>query len=291
MGILYGDVRNLIERFRPESEGKRVVTFGRLSIYLHPPEIFRLKRLLSDDRDALSYLKSYQWGEYSERFFKALFKCSVVDSLDFSDYQGATILHDLQQPIPGELRGKYDLVLDGGTMEHVFNLPAALANAIRLVRVGGLVYINSPCNNLSGHGFYQFSPELMYRVMSRDNGMAMLLTRIGVACVPSVEKTFFHRVYDVVDPDSVQRRVGLQTSRPVYMMVMARKTEDAELFSRPVLQSDYRRKWTSGARKGLVRRVLDGLPFQLQSLVLGCLGYLEVNQHSLANTRFYHRVW
>jgi hypothetical protein len=289
MGIVYADVRNLIERFRPESEGKRVITLGRLFVFLHPNEISRLRKILAGDERALSYFDSYKWGEFAERMFTELFRCAEVESMDFSSYEGATHLHDIGQPVSEALRGDYDLVLDGGTLEHVFNLPVALTNMIRLARVGGLVYSNTPSNNLSGHGFYQFSPELLYRVMSPENGMEIVINRIGIAKFPSVERSSRHPVYDVVDPASVRSRVRLLSPRPVYIMCMARKTAETEPFTHPVLQSDYSRKWggDKGGRES-ARRIFDRLPIPLQHLVIG---YFEVNQSSLGNARFFHRVW
>ena len=288
MGIIYTDVRNLIEQFRPESEGKQVVTLGRLNVCLHPNEISRLRKIFAGDAEAQSYFDTYIWREYSERFFKQLFKCTTVDSLDFSSYEGATIVHDLQQPITDTLRNKYDLVFDGGTLEHVFNLPVAMANLIELARVGGLIYSHSPSNNLSGHGLYQFSPELLYRVMSHNNGLAVIFVRVGIARFPNIELSPFHRVFDVADPASVGTRVGLLSSRPAYVMSMARKTADVKPFSQPVLQSDYVQAWNGDAQKlGLARKIFHRLPFRLKCLISG---YRAAFQHSLANKKVYHRV-
>ncbi len=82
----------------------------------------------------------------------------------------ASITQDISKPLRSDLIGQFDLAIDGGTLEHVFNFPAAVANLMRLVKVGGAVYTQNPCNSLAGHGFYQFSPELMYRVFSKQNG-------------------------------------------------------------------------------------------------------------------------
>lgn len=288
MGIIYADVRNLLETFSSPTTGRRVITLGRLSVYVHAAEVTQLRKLCTEPR-ALEFWKTYRWGEFSERLFKEVFNCAVVDSLDVSDYQDATVIQDLQTPIPETLANRYDLVIDGGTLEHVFNVPVAMKNVLRLAAKGGMIYLNSPSNNLSGHGFYQFSPELMYRVLSEANGMQPVLNRIGIARFPSIEKSSRHRVYDVVDPDSVKSRVGLLCSRPVYLMVMARKIGDIEPFTSPVLQSDYTRTW-SGATppKSLKLRVLERLPHVLRALILG---YREIFAFSLSNTRFYRRVW
>ena len=66
--------------------------------------------------------------------------------------------------------GQFNLAIDGGALEHVFNFPVAVANLMRLVKVEGAVYTQNPCNGLAGHGFCQFSPELMYRDPDEPGG-------------------------------------------------------------------------------------------------------------------------
>ena len=94
------------------------------------------------------------------RFFRMLGFPSV-DSLDINDFEGATILHDLNSPIPSDsiLRGKFDLVFDGGTMEHVFHTPNFLANCIDLTKIWGRIVHSVPMDMVN-HGFYNFSPTL-----------------------------------------------------------------------------------------------------------------------------------
>ena len=61
-------------------------------------------------------------------------------------------------------------MLDSGSLEHVFNFPIAIANCMALTEVGGHFVAITPANNWCGHGFYQFSPELFYRVLCAENG-------------------------------------------------------------------------------------------------------------------------
>ena len=56
------------------------------------------------------------------------------------------------------------MVIDGGLLEHVFDFPTAIRNCMRMVRQGGHLILNLPVNNFPGHGFYRFSPELVFRV-------------------------------------------------------------------------------------------------------------------------------
>ncbi|MDR1149764.1 MAG: class I SAM-dependent methyltransferase, partial [Spirochaetaceae bacterium] len=82
------------------------------------------------------------------------FGAVTVDSIDYSDYEGASIVHDMNLPVPGHLKEKYDCVWDGGALEHVFNYPTAIKNCMDMVKIGGHLILETPCNNQCGHGFY-----------------------------------------------------------------------------------------------------------------------------------------
>jgi hypothetical protein len=86
-----------------------------------------------------------------------------VDSLDVNDHEGASVIWNLNEPGLGSaLQTTYDLILDGGTLEHIFHLPHALENVIDALSIGGYVLHASPMNNYVDHGFYQFSPTFFF---------------------------------------------------------------------------------------------------------------------------------
>jgi len=85
-----------------------------------------------------------------------------VESIDYYPDEKPTHVLDLNLPVPVELRGQFDLVYDGGTMEHCFNAPQVMLNAASLAAAGGLVIHHVPMNNWVDHGFYQFSPTLFF---------------------------------------------------------------------------------------------------------------------------------
>lgn len=98
-----------------------------------------------------------------EDYYRSAFGYSEVHSLDVSAYEGATFVHDLNDPdLPPELIGQYDFVSMGGTAEHVFNVGNALWKAAELLKVGGTVICSGPANNWLDHGFYQLCPTLKF---------------------------------------------------------------------------------------------------------------------------------
>ncbi|MEM6480699.1 MAG: class I SAM-dependent methyltransferase [Pseudomonadota bacterium] len=84
-----------------------------------------------------------------------------VETMDFSDYEGATIIHDLNRLPPPELEEQFDLIIDGGTTEHVFNIPFALEGLYRMLRPGGRLLSINGMNGWYNHGIYQFTPEFV----------------------------------------------------------------------------------------------------------------------------------
>jgi SAM-dependent methyltransferase len=104
--------------------------------------------------------------------FFALYGDTQVDVIDFAQYEGSELIHDMSTPIPDDFAGRYDLVIDAGTTEHIFDFSTALSNCVRMLKVGGLVYHNVPMNMLN-HGFYNFSPTLFFDFYE-DNGFETL---------------------------------------------------------------------------------------------------------------------
>ncbi len=175
-------------------------------------------------------------GASSDRFFELLGAGEVV-SFDASGYEGATVVHDMNQPIGEEYREAFTAVIDGGTLEHVFNAPLALASALAMVRVGGH-FLSITCgNNLLGHGFYQFSPEFFYQTLTPSNGFDE--ARVLLA-LPEAEPPEF---YAVASPAKLGRRVQLVNDQPVYILALARRVAAGPIFADHPQQSDYVAQW------------------------------------------------
>jgi SAM-dependent methyltransferase len=106
-------------------------------------------------------------------FFKSL-GFDEVSSLDASNFEGATFIHDLnERPLPDNLRQSFDVIYDLGTLEHIFHLPNVLANIHDMLRVGGYVVHGAPCANAFQHGFYTFSPCFFFDYY-RANGYELI---------------------------------------------------------------------------------------------------------------------
>lgn len=87
-----------------------------------------------------------------------------VKTLDLFDKR-ADYPHDMNEPIPGELAGRFNTVIDIGSIEHVFDTRRCLENLTSLVAVGGHLMLHTPCRGYFDHGLHTLSPECLIQGM------------------------------------------------------------------------------------------------------------------------------
>jgi hypothetical protein len=150
---------------------------------------------------------------YSEELFK-YFGADVVDSMDNSDYESATVIHDLNTPVGEELKNKYSCVWDGGTPGHVFNYPAALKNCMEMTCPGGYIVLQTPANNYFGHGSYQLQPDIFFSVLCEQNGFTD--TRV-------LAQDNRKRWFEIVPPAIVKDRYGVPLN---FIEILSKKAAD-----------------------------------------------------------------
>lgn len=164
MGLDYTAFEAIFRSLKYVTNKRKLLTIGRQGIHIPSSYIdsFLEKNNLSDLKDR------YHWG-FCEKFFIDL-GFESVDSLDYSSYENASIIHNMNTPIPSD-SSTYDYILDCGSTEHMFNIPQVCENIINLLNIGGIYVSITPNNNLSGHGIYQFSPEFYLTAFSTKYGM------------------------------------------------------------------------------------------------------------------------
>jgi hypothetical protein len=210
------------------------MTIGRLTVGAPPKAIASILGVIGITRKQTSGLSQ---GQFAEPLF-ALLGARHVSSVDVSDYQKATHIHDLNEPLPTSLASRFSVVHDGGTIEHVFNILQAFKNCMEMVRIGGhFIQVNN-ANNYMGHGFWQFCPELIYRIFSRENGFQIRAVLMHEHVTPS-SGTW----YKVEDPAAHHSRVELINDRRTYICTIAQRVEDTKIFARFPQQSDYVEVW------------------------------------------------
>jgi hypothetical protein len=219
---------------RGDSMPKRFLMLGRQHLMLTASEWRGIAERTSRPLDP-GLIDGLEMGGYAEPFLRWL-GYEQVESMDFSEYEGCSLTHDLNVPVPDAWHGGYDVVFDGGTLEHVFHFPNAIANAMQLVREGGHFVTCTTSNNYNGHGFFQFSPELFCRIFEASNGFRLHLLSL-------VESTGNFVVYRVPDPKQVGHRITFGGNGPLLMVLIAEKIETTSLFQTIPAQSDYAATW------------------------------------------------
>jgi hypothetical protein len=165
MGIANSAIRLLMREGNREKFSRRVLLLGNQKVVTTEEclektaqdENFELLKAHSDIGDDRSNFDEHRTTVSSKYFFQRL-GFETVDILDYSNFEGANIVHDLNVLLNKDFKGigDYNFIYDGGTMEHIFSMPNVLKNIFDLLSVGGRISHFSPIN-MFNHGFYNYS--------------------------------------------------------------------------------------------------------------------------------------
>ncbi len=238
MGILLNDLKLLLDARSRGASFEKTLTLARLSMNVQRHELEEiLVQCKLKPAGGPTFYEQYGIGCNSDDLLRLL-GARVTDSIDNSNFEGATIVHDLNRHLPPHLVNQYDCVIDGGTLEHVFNFPVALHNAMQAVKVGGRLFIFQMANNCVGHGFYTLSPELFSQALVPAYGFEMERSLTYEYNKPG-------RVFVIPQPGSVgHNRVYIRSRQLLFIMIEARKIGDSsKLLDNPPQQFDYAQQW------------------------------------------------
>ena len=138
----------------------------------------------------------------------------------------------------------------------------------------------NPANNWLGHGFYQLSPELLFRNFDESLGWE-------VEDMYLVRRNFFRNAwYPIIDPKVKQMRGNIHSRGSTYVGVIARKKKNSELAAQ-VQQSDCVTAWEKQSISR-ARKIYLGLSKSLR-LLLGVtlMELLTRRRGKLSRQRFY----
>lgn len=247
MGVDIWTARFLASEAERGVDFTRTLTLGRQSLCINSSEY----ALMFPNQPLPEYGLA---GLFSDKFLSSL-GATTIDAIDASDYEGANIIYDLNLPMQVKPENRWSCVFDGGALEHIFQLPTAIKNCMEATKVGGHFITVCPWTGLAGHGFYQFSPELLYRILSPANGF-------------EVERMLFRyngKWRTILDPLTTGRRFEYNSKEATLIFASARRTREVEIFSNAPQQSDYVAMWSSvhqsktHSKPFLVSRAVDAL--------------------------------
>lgn len=203
-----------------------------------------------------------------ESFLEALgFESSL--RLDVSAYEAAEELLDLNMAeTPSHLEGAFDVIIDAGTLEHVFHLPNAFAHLVRMLKPGGRIIHLSPSSNHIDHGFWMFSPTLFWDYYSANEFEINTVNIVRYTPQHTVDSWLIYKY----DPGCLSGDVmwgGLDAAMYGLFVVVTRTT--ASTSHRIPQQGWYIRRWadtgssseTTGKADALLRRVQHSRPLTL----------------------------
>lgn len=99
----------------------QTVTLGRQQNFLSRSDYDQLVEM------SVLYRGEFPASDFAEPLLKSL-DARVVESIDASDYEGASIIADFNKPLGDQHHEKFTCFIDFGAMEHIFNPHQVLAN-------------------------------------------------------------------------------------------------------------------------------------------------------------------
>lgn len=235
MGINVNGLRFLLYAKASGVDYSKTAMIGRQGLHLSFKQFCHVIRTEFSYESDTNTLKEIYKSKYADGLLRYL-GAHEVDSFDFSEYENPTYTHDFNESIPEKYTRQYTAIVEGGTLEHIFNFPVAIKNCMRMLKSGGHYLGLVPANNYMGHGFYQFSPELYFRVFSKENGFCLedLILHEG-------RET--NKWYRVSDPKDVRHAVGVINATRTILLVLAKKLDDCPIFSSYPQQSGFVSRW------------------------------------------------
>ena len=116
---------------------------------------------INQNQPVINFAESEYRKSVPFRDFFGIWGKKIISVMDVDDYEGADIVFDLNlRDFPNDLKARFDLIVDGGSLEHCFNISSALNSMSEMLAENGVIFHSNPANQMLDHGFYQISPTL-----------------------------------------------------------------------------------------------------------------------------------
>jgi len=129
----------------------------------------RLKDVLQMDMEGMAF-------GLAKVFYGIFFGCDETTAIDFHGMEGC-LKEDLNGPVSFD--EQFDVTINNGTAEHIFNLGQFFTTMHETTKPGGLMIHEGPMiKGWVDHGFVNFQPTLFFD-MASANGYEMFLFCLG----------------------------------------------------------------------------------------------------------------
>ena len=246
--------------------------------------IGRLNNLLEKEDFKLLNIQIDQ-NVYADELLKQHFNLLSLNALDYSSFEDADIIHDLNIPLENSNK-QFNTIIDFGTSEHVFNVTECLKNISNLCKINGHIVHCLPANNNCGHGFWQFSPELFFNIYDNTNGF----DETEIFLINLFDKKNWYKI----NKQKIGERLELNSKEPLYLLVKTKKI--GKNLYQNINQSDYEQQWLNDQyptvfkkkRLSLLnKRIKDLFKFFLRSNIITKSFYKRLEKTKLHNKNNY----
>ena len=149
MGIDRNFAAIILQEHAKKTFGPKLVTVGRQTVLMEADEARALAissglkvgpepKSVPVDTDTLAGAGNAFIRD--DAFFK-LMGIKNAKSLDVTDYEGADIICDLNEPLDEKLEGTADVIIDGSTLDNVFDPAMALRNLTKMLSDNGRIFL------------------------------------------------------------------------------------------------------------------------------------------------------
>lgn len=246
--------------------------------------IGRLNNLLEKEDFKLLNIQIDQ-NVYADKLLKQHFNLLSLNALDYSSFEDADIIHDLNIPLENSNK-QFNTIIDFGTSEHVFNVTECLKNISNLCKINGHIVHCLPANNNCGHGFWQFSPELFFNIYDNTNGF----DETEIFLINLFDKKNWYKI----NKQKIGERLELNSKEPLYLLIKTKKI--GKNLYQNINQSDYEQQWLNDQyptvfkkkRLSLLnKRIKDLFKFFLRSNIITKSFYKKLEKTKLHNKNNY----
>jgi SAM-dependent methyltransferase len=171
----------------------------------------------------------------AKAFYQQLFAPSRCVAVDMNGTPAAWRC-DLNKPLPP--LGLFDVVINHGTAEHIFNIAQVFASIHAACKAGGLMIHESPFTGWLDHGFYTLQPTLFYD-LAAANGYEIVSA--------SIEHIQSQTIIDVESREQMTHLLTTGVPCNAMLYVVLRKTTEVG-FAIPQ-QGYYARKLSEAAKQ------------------------------------------
>ena len=158
MGLLPSEIIKFLQEAREKGiKGKTLAMMGKQDILVEWDPFMKTVKNLGFRYDPVIADKIKGQRNINAFDLFHMFGFEEVNAVDRSGYEGADIIFDLNDTLPGSLRKRFDYVINGGTLEHVFDVANAMKNMSEMVKDNGMIMHIAPAAGWVDHGFYSIS--------------------------------------------------------------------------------------------------------------------------------------